>query len=159
MVKYSVNIGMGYQRKYEMNVRTRYRSKNREELLAYLRTVPGEHLTVTEICRHFQALGRPIGTATVYRQLERMVQDGLVNKSIVDEVSPACFIYIGEEACCEEGVCFHCKCERCGKLIHMRCEELEGIGKHLKEHHHFVLNPMRTVFYGVCEECMKQDGN
>ena len=28
---------MGYQRKYEMNVRTRYRSKNREELLAYAR--------------------------------------------------------------------------------------------------------------------------
>ena len=46
-----------------------------------------------------------------------------------------------------------CKCEKCGKLTHMHCEELEGIGEHLYEHHGFVLNPLRTVFYGVCEDC------
>ena len=95
--------------------------------MAYLKTVPGVHLTAAQIGRYFESIGRPIGTATIYRQLDRMVQEGIVSKSIVDEVSPACFIYVGEDAHCEEGVCFHCKCEKCGRLIHMHCGELEGI--------------------------------
>ena len=24
---------------------------------------------------------------------------------------------------------------------------------HLQEEHHFTLNPLRTVFYGICEDC------
>lgn len=35
----------------------------------------------------------------------------------------------------------------------MHCEELEEIHAHLLERHSFRLNPMRTVFYGVCGEC------
>ncbi|MBQ3392177.1 MAG: transcriptional repressor [Lachnospiraceae bacterium] len=140
-----------------MAAKAQYHTHQKEELAAYLRSVPGRHVTAADICAHFQSIGNPIGTATVYRQLERMVREGKVNKYIIDAGSPACFAYAGENVHCEEGVCFHCKCERCGRLIHMRCEELEGIGQHLKDHHHFVLNPMRTVFYGVCEECLLKE--
>ena len=44
-------------------------------------------------------------------------------------------------------------CEKCGKLIHLHCEELEGIGEHLLKDHGFTLNSMRTVLYGICEDC------
>ena len=47
-----------------------------------------------------------------------------------------------------------------GKHIHLHCEELAMIQGHLMEHHQFLLNPMRTVFYGVCEQCAgKGTGN
>ena len=135
-----------------MNVRNQYNTRQRSRLLEYMQAVPGEHFTAKDVCDYFQACGTPIGVATVYRQLERMVEEGLVNKYIIDANSPACFEYVDRQATCGEE-CFHCKCEKCGKLIHLHCEELVQIRSHLKEEHHFTLDPLRTVFYGLCEDC------
>ena len=90
---------------------------------------------------------------SVYRQLERMVDEGIVNKYILDANTPACFEYVPEHAGHENEICFHAKCEKCGKLIHLNCEELTCIQEHLREHHQFTLDPLRTVFYGICEQC------
>ncbi|MBR1472138.1 MAG: transcriptional repressor [Lachnospiraceae bacterium] len=136
-----------------MSEKSGYKTKQREELLEYLETVPGVHITVNDVCDHFHQSGRAIGTTTVYRQLERMVDEGLVSKYIIDGNSPACFEYLGAHVHRDSEVCFHCKCEKCGKLIHMHCDELKGIQEHLAGEHGFHLNPMRTVFYGVCEDC------
>lgn len=127
-------------------------------MLDYLQAMTGRHVTVGEICAYLQAQGSPIGQATVYRHLECMVNEGIVNKYMIDGTSPACFEYIGS-ACHEDPEsCFHCKCEICGRLFHVHCRELEGIGEHLYEHHHFRLNPYRTVFYGVCADCRGEYG-
>ncbi len=139
-----------------MSEKNQYKTKQREELLNYLCSSRSEHVTVNEICGHFQRRGCPIGTATVYRQLERMVDEGLVSKYTVDASSPACFAYIGADSHAAQ-TCFHCKCERCGRLIHLHCEELESLGDHLLEEHGFRLNPMRTVFYGLCEACREAE--
>ena len=139
-----------------MNVRNQYNTRQRSRLLEYMQTVPGEHFTAKDVCGYFQACGAPIGVATVYRQLERMVEEGLVNKYIIDANSPACFEYVDRQATCGEE-CFHCKCEKCGKLIHLHCEELVQIRSHLKEEHHFTLDPLRTVFYGLCEDCREAE--
>ena len=138
-----------------------YNTRQREALLTYLSNAPGRHITVADVCAHFHERGETIGTTTVYRQLERLVDEGLVSKYILDGNTPACFEYVGAQAHRRGGrgqACFHCKCERCGRLIHMQCDELEGIGAHLYEHHGFALNPMRTVFYGVCGDCRAADG-
>ncbi len=137
-----------------MAVRSKYNTKQREVLLDYLRTVPGEHITAADVCRYFREQGTPIGQSTIYRQLESLVDEGVINKYIIDGTTPACFEYAGEESHADAEICFHCKCEKCGKLIHLHCDELESIGAHLLSHHGFRLNPMRTVFYGLCEDCM-----
>lgn len=139
-----------------MAEKAKYRTKQREDLIEYLETVGNAHITVNDVCDHFKARGLPIGQTTVYRQLERMVDEGLVEKYIIDSGTPACFEYLGENAHGGNEVCFHCKCERCGLLIHLHCEELAGIRAHLAEEHGFALNPMRTVFYGLCENCRKE---
>ncbi len=139
-----------------MSTKGKYKTRQQEELLGYLETVPGDHITVNDICAHFKSKGASIGQTTVYRHLERLVEEGLVNKYIIDGNSAACFEYInqGRKQCGE--VCFHCKCEKCGKLIHMHCEEFLAIQEHLREHHNFILDPLRTVFYGHCEECSSE---
>ena len=112
-----------------MNVRPKYKTKQKEILLSYLESVPGVHFTANDVCCHFKSQGAEIGQSTVYRQLE----------SLVDHE--------------QEGVCFHCKCEKCGKLIHLHCEELEEVRKHLNKDHGFKVDIIRTVFYGICEDC------
>lgn len=128
-----------------------YKTRHREDLMEYFEKTGANHFTVNDVCEYFKSRGSAIGTATVYRQLEKMVDEGIVNKYIIDANSPACFEYIGEHM--HHDVCFHCKCEKCGKLIHLHCEELKAIGSHLKQEHDFVLDPKRTVFYGICSEC------
>ena len=136
-----------------MNNKPKYKTKQRDILINYLETVQGKHITVNDVCMHFENQGNPIGQTTVYRQLERMVDEGICNKYVIDVNSPACFEYMGQDAHGEGDVCFHAKCEKCGKLFHMHCEELFGIQNHLLDHHDFVLDPKRTVFYGMCREC------
>ena len=63
--------------------KTIYRTRAREELLNYLKTAPGKHFTAAEIKDYFDAENKPIGTATIYRQLEGFVEDGSVRKYIL----------------------------------------------------------------------------
>lgn len=137
-----------------MNSRSKYKTKQREILVEYLKAVAGEHITASDVCSYFRKQGANIGQSTVYRQLENLVDEGVINKYIIDANSPACFEYTGHDVHQDGAVCFHCKCEKCGRLIHLKCEELSGIGDHLYDDHHFKLDPRRTVFYGVCENCI-----
>ena len=134
-----------------------YQTKHREELLNYMRSNPGRHMTAGDICSCMKDHGSNIGTATVYRQLEKLVDDGLVNKYIIDDGSSACYEFIpeGEHAC--EGKCFHLKCEGCGKLIHLQCEEIDMLNEHIGKDHGFTIDPFRTVFYGTCEDCASKE--
>ena len=133
-------------------VKTTYRTKQQDELLSYLREHPGVHHTAAQIKEYFAQRQRNIGTATIYRQLERFVEDGTVRKYLLETGDSACYEYAGEKtpACSSH---FHCKCEKCGRLIHLDCDELQEIRHHLQEHHGFAWDSGRTVFYGVCDRC------
>jgi Fur family ferric uptake transcriptional regulator len=41
-------------------------------------------------------------------------------------------------------------------LIHLQCDELEAIRRHVLHTHHFSINILKTVFYGVCTNCRER---
>ena len=131
-----------------------YKTKQGDELSGYLERMPGRHITAGDICEYFRQSGNPIGMDTVYRQQERMVDEGLIAKYNIDVNTPACFEYLGSHL--GEETCYHCKCCVCGKLIHMHCDELPELQKHVLEHHGFSIDPVRTIFYGVCSDCAEK---
>ncbi len=135
-----------------METRTGYRTRQKEELEKLLAAEKGHHLTVVEVCDLLRRQNKNVGATTVYRQLEKMVAEGTVVKYVTDLTTPACFEYIGTEAC-HDPVCYHCKCEKCGKLIHVACDEIRETEEHVWTHHSFKINPRRTVFYGLCSAC------
>ena len=134
-----------------------YKTKQMTEILTFLKSVQGRHVTVNEICDFFREKGISVGTTTIYRHLEKMVKGGLAAKYVVDGSSSACFEYLGAEEHCHKTSCFHCKCEKCGKLIHLHCEDVVKLEQHLMESHGFQMDPCRTVFYGICEDCRKSE--
>ena len=136
-----------------MDNKAKYKTKQREDLMDYLAEMPGEHITVSDVCEYFRSKGKAIGQTTVYRQLDHLVDEGLVNKYVIDINSPACYEYMAPDSHVDGGICFHLKCERCGKLIHLHCEELDELPRHMKAEHNFVMDPRRTVIYGLCEDC------
>ena len=139
-----------------MAERSRDKTRQRELLMQYFESVQGMHRTAADVCAYLKQQGAQIGQSTIYRQLESLVDEGKLRKYIIDANSPACFEYAGEECEEEQPPCYHCKCENCGKLIHLHCDEVAFMQTHLYEEHRFSLDPRRTVFYGLCEACMKE---
>ena len=44
------------------------------------------------------------------------------------------------------------KCKKCGKTIHLECEEFEHVSEHIKKEHQFKLD-YNTIIYGLCDKC------
>ena len=66
-----------------------YKTKQREYILAFLQNSAGRHITVAELVRHLQDNETPVGTATVYRTLEQLVEEGIVRKYVLEKAVPA----------------------------------------------------------------------
>ena len=133
----------------------RYRTKNKDALITYLQSREGEHVTVNEIHDHFRKNGSTMGVATIYRQLEQLVSDGQMRKYVVDSGSAACFEYIGARQGHARFV--HCKCEKCGKVLHIERSEIEEMARLLEERSGFRMDNVQTVFYGICGDCREEE--
>ncbi|MBO4877017.1 MAG: transcriptional repressor [Ruminococcus sp.] len=128
-----------------------YNTKQKEKLLSYLVANRNKHTNVQEISAYLSSEGTPLGTATIYRQLDRLVENGVVRKYTFDGKTGACYQYIDESMECHEH--FHLKCLGCGKLIHLDCGHLSEIRDHIAEQHSFIIDTSQTVFYGICADC------
>ena len=75
-----------------------YNTRQKENLLKFLRENSSEHITVQKICNFMSNAGTPVGTATVYRQLDKLVEQGTVRKYLLDGRSGACYQYTGNDS-------------------------------------------------------------
>ena len=128
-----------------------YRTRQLADIRRYLASRAGTHLTVRDIRDGLAAGGDAVGRTTVYRLLERLVGEGSVIRHAAGVRAPACYEYTGPDAC--RGEPFHCYCESCGKLLHLHCPSWDRLKTHLSRDHRFRLDPVRTVFYGLCADC------
>ena len=129
-----------------------YQTKQGKALLEYFRSQGSRHVSVQEIAA---GLPEKIGVATIYRQLDKLAGQGLVQK-YVNDGGPACYQYVGEDAksCMQH---FHLKCSSCGALIHLECEEMGRLSEHILREHGFRTDPTRSALYGTCAECLKKE--
>ena len=65
-----------------------YKTKQMTEILTFLKSVQGRHVTVNEICDFFREKGISVGTTTIYRHLEKMVKEGLAAKYVTVRALP-----------------------------------------------------------------------
>ena len=139
-----------------MPFKTRYNTRQGQQMLEYLESIGRVHFTAADARRYFLEHDIPLGTSTVYRQLEKLVSEGTIKKYVVEEGQSACYEYVGT-AENNEVTCYHLKCEACGTLIHLACHEITEFENHITEHHGFHVNPRRTVFFGLCENCYQKE--
>ncbi len=109
--------------------------------------------TAAELAEDLRRAGCPVGLATVYRQLDKLEASGLVHKVPTQEgaLYQRCPHPTGGQDC------FLLRCEGCGRIVHLDCEQMEALCRHLADAHHFQIDPRRTVLTGRCQTCMNQE--
>ena len=127
-----------------------YNTKQREVLLKFFTDNADSHFTAAEIELALAQKGEKLGKATVYRRLERLVEDGIVRRFVSDDAKVSCYQYAGGEACKNH---YHLKCLKCGDLLHVECDYLDEMSSHVLEHHGFRVDTHKITICGVCEKC------
>ena len=132
-----------------------YHTKQQRSVLRCLEERRSEALTAGEIAELLRREGQPVGLATVYRQLERLEQQGRLHRVDTGEGTVYQFCAQGEAS---PMGCFLLRCQSCGRVSHLDCAHLEALYRHLETEHHFAVDLRRTVLTGQCAACRGEEG-
>lgn len=136
-----------------INTRKPYNTQQRDIILSFLSNNEGKCLTVRDIYNGILKNGASIGEATVYRQLQHFITEGVAFKFTDSEGEGAFYRYINDKNECDSH--FHLKCVNCAEIIHMKCEFMKYLEQHILADHDFSVDNGRTVIYGLCSNCKK----
>ncbi len=134
-----------------MALKAPYKTRQQGLIAACLAALAGRPATVAELEAALRGAGTPIGTATIYRHLEKLEQAGRVRKSAPAGRAGAGYELLPDGARCHEHL--HLRCEVCGALVHLNCGQVDSFQGHLQSRHGFAVNPAKTVVYGTCAAC------
>ena len=129
-----------------------YTTKQYQAVLRCLEQRPDAALTAADLAEALRQEARPVGLATIYRQLEKLESAGRVHKIHTEEGS---FFQFCPHA--DHHNCFLLRCEDCGRIVHLDCGHLEELTHHLETTHHFHIDPRRTTLTGRCHRCESQE--
>ena len=131
-----------------------YMTRQQQAVLEAVRRETGG-VTAAALTEALHRCGESVGLTTVYRQLERLAQRGLVHKIVTDEGT-----YYQYCDARERGQdCFLLKCRQCGRVTHADCSHLGELYRHLEAAHGFTVDPRQTLFYGLCARCRQEAGS
>ena len=130
----------------------RYNTKNEKAILSYLASVKDSFVTANQVSEYMESQHISMSHTTVYRQLGKLVSDGVVRKNTFIGSGVLCFQYVGPDKYKQGLPCL--KCEKCGEVQGLDCDELALVTKHILEIHAFQVDDSKTVFYGTCRMCL-----
>ena len=126
-----------------------YQTKQKKHLVEFLKNNISKQLSINEIISNVCPDG--IGKSTIYRLISQMTKSGTLLKLRGEDAKSILYQYAGDGTQCSNH--FHLKCENCGTLIHLDCDHIEKISKHINNEHHFTVNMKKSVLYGLCSSC------
>lgn len=131
-------------------MRGEYNTRQKRDMLAFLKGHDLEPYTVDELVFKMQEQGEKIGRTTVYRYLESLAEQGRVRKyQNAQGVTQYQHLEHAEE--CDAH--FHMMCKSCGRLYHVNCELMDSLANHIQADHNFSLDARETILVGTCARC------
>lgn len=132
-----------------------YNTKQKKLILDLMIKEKNRQLSCDEITYILLNQNTPVGKTTVYRQLEKLVADGVIKKTNVHNSKSFLYQYIDRELNCDAHL--HLRCTNCGKYIHLGCDFMNKVNEHISEHHDFIVDNSNTEILGVCGGCLKEE--
>lgn len=126
-----------------------YNTGPRRILLDFLERHRDERLSAEQIAGRITAEGGEISLSAIYRNLERLEQDGSLRRTADGDGRKAVYQYIGGE-CAEH---LHMQCIGCGHVIHLDRDTTEALCSAAQSCGEFAIDERKTVLYGHCRKC------
>ncbi len=133
-----------------MTMRGEYSTRQKRDLLKFLKEHSLENFSVDEVVFRLQGEGTHVGRSTVYRYLESLTELGTVRK-YQNAQGVTQYQHVEDEGRCASH--FHMMCKQCGSLLHVDCNLMQSLTAHIADEHGFSLDPRETVLVGVCAKC------
>ncbi len=127
-------------------VKQKYKTEQRKDLLDYMIKNTDNFVNADDIEKYLKNKKISIGLTTIYRFLNSLEKQGKVRVELKDHTKY--YQYILEE-CTNH---FHLQCKKCGKIIHLHCDEIEELKLHISKEHNFEIDSMATIM-GICADC------
>ena len=124
-----------------------YNTKQKDLILAAIKKHKQE-FTIKDL---YSKLENKTGLTTIYRLVDKMVNDGVLNK-IIGKDNVTYYQYLEK---CDHENHFFLKCENCGDMIHIDCDCINELSDHIINEHNFKLNNEHIIINGLCKNCIK----
>lgn len=121
------------------------------ELLAEIVLYSEDHLSAEVIARRLAEKGERVGTATLYRTLDHLVQSGVVRLHDFGEG------FRRYEPMAGPADHEHLVCVRCGAVEEFSNERLARMLPVLADEHRFQHQRHRVEIFGLCHACQQRD--
>lgn len=125
----------------------KHRNTHQKELILSSIIGKNHHCTAEEVLANVQKEDSNIGLATVYRNLNLFVEEGLIQKIKGDDWS----YFDGNPSPHDH---FHCKI--CGKIMDMPGEYNEIIDRNAESELSMKVISHSTTYEGICTDCLKK---
>jgi Fur family transcriptional regulator, ferric uptake regulator len=144
--------GAALLERFRRHLRDHHQPVTRQrDLVAQVVFQSEDHLSVDAIRRELKQQGKRVGTATVYRTLDLLVDSGLVRAHEFGEG------FKRYEPMTAQADHEHLICERCGRVVEFSNDRMERMLPILADEHGFQHRRHRVEIYGVCRECRQRE--
>lgn len=133
-----------------MNAGKQYKTKQREAILNFVKQQKDHYVTVLQVADYLEVNQIKVGLTTIYRTMDKLVEESVLARVSIEGMNGTCYRYLPQSV---TSVFFSMKCEECGKVVNIQCLELEKLYEHLLAEHCVEINPGKTMFYGICNQC------
>ena len=127
--------------------RNNYNTKQKDLILDIIKKEK-KQFTIKDI---YEKLDGSVGLTTVYRLVDKLVDENSLNKEISKD-NTTYYQYLEH---CEEENHFYLKCDECGKVIHIDCDCISDLSNHILKDHKFKTNKEHIIINGKCNNCIK----
>lgn len=128
-----------------------YRSKGSHLIECYADAHKGSSFSAKQIVDYAKECDVKIDIATIYRNLEKMVTDGLLLKTKSQESDSVIYQFVEEHHDCHNHL--HARCKNCGKIIHLEDETAERFINQVMERYGFAIKADLSTICGLCSDC------
>ena len=136
----------------------KYNTKLRPRMIDAFCQNRARALSASELHAILCGQGEAVNLVTVYRNLERMTDEGVLIRFYKNgEHGGALYKYSGEAGECHCHI--HAKCTECGEILHLDCDFMEELVRHTEDEHGFSILMGNTVLSGMCSECKSKQNS
>ncbi|MFV0465383.1 MAG: Fur family transcriptional regulator [Lachnospiraceae bacterium] len=131
-----------------------YSTKTKTAMMNFIKKQKNSQFSAADIYEYIINQGYKVNKTTVYRNLERLVEENIVLQFKYIDKNNILYQYAGEHEECERHL--HLKCKNCGKVIHLDCHFMDEFSNHLLQEHEFEIECKESCISGLCKECKQK---